>query len=119
MNDSGGSTMHPTTENPSPAVQPARRLGPLINRDYALPWGGQLISTLGDFVFDTTLIVWIATQLAVGQPWAPLAVSGVLIAATAPFLLIGPLAGVFVDRWDKRWTLMTMDMARAVLILLL
>jgi MFS family permease len=114
--------MDPTIANPAPAAPPATsgtRVGPLINRDYALLWSGQLVSNLGDFVFDTTLIVWIATQLAVGQPWAPLAVSGVLIAATAPILLVGPLAGVFVDRWDKRRTLLTMDVARAVLILLL
>jgi MFS family permease len=106
--------------DPSTAATSARpRRNPLINRNYARLWGGQLVSNLGDFVFDTTLIVWIAAQLAKGQPWAPLAVSGVFVAATAPILLVGSFAGVFVDRWDKRRTMLTMDAARAALILLL
>ena len=100
------------------APRRARR-NPLINRSYALLWGGQVVSNVGDWVFDTTLVVWIAAELAAGQPWAPLAVSGVLVAATVPVLLVGPIAGVFVDRWDKRRTMLRMDAARAVLILLL
>jgi MFS family permease len=88
------------------AQHPARKRHLLINRNYALLWSGQAISTIGDFLFDTTLVLWIATQLAVHQPWAPLAVSGVLVAATVPVLVIGPVAGVFVDRWDKRRTML-------------
>ena len=33
---------------------------PLINRDYARLWYGQAISTLGDYAFNTTLILWMA-----------------------------------------------------------
>lgn len=91
----------------------------LINRDFALLWGGQAISTLGDAVFDTTLLLWIATRLALGQPWAPLAVSGLLLATSVPRLLVSPFAGVFVDRWDKRRTMMRMEALRAVLVVLL
>lgn len=91
----------------------------LISRDFALLWGGQAISDIGDFVFDTTLVLWIATRLAHGQPWAPLAVSGLFLARALPTVLVGPLAGVFVDRWDKRQTLLRMDLLRAALILLL
>ena len=90
-----------------------------INRNFALLWLGQAISYLGDFVFDTTLILWIAARIAAGQSWAPLAVSGVLVAVSVPTLLGGPIAGVFVDRWDKRHTMLVMDALRAVLIGLL
>lgn len=88
----------------------------LINRDFALLWSGQTISVLGDFTFATTLILWVATLIARGQPWAPLAVSGVLLATILPELLIAPLAGVFADRWNKRRTMLRMDAARAVLV---
>lgn len=110
-----------TGETPLAPTSPAspNKAGLLINRNFALLWLGQAVSYLGDFVFDTTLVVWIATQLAVGQPWAPLAVSGVLVAATLPIFLVGPIAGVFVDRWDKRRTMLAMDVARAALIALL
>src|SRR5262249_17078449 len=66
-----------------------------------------------------TLVLWIASRIAQGQSWAPLAVSGVLIATALPTLVIGPLAGVFVDRWDKRRTMLRMDSLRALLIVAL
>lgn len=91
----------------------------IINRDFSLLWLGQAISNLGDFVFDVTLVLWIATDLAAGQSWAPLAVSGVLVAAAVPMVVVGPVAGVFADRWDKRRTLLWMDAMRAVLVVAL
>jgi MFS family permease len=89
---------------------------PWINRNFALLWSGQAISFLGDFIFDTTLVLWIAAKLAAGQSWAPAAVSGALICIFLPTLLGGPIAGVFVDRWDKRRTMLVMDALRAGLI---
>lgn len=88
----------------------------LKNRKFFTLWIGQVISIFGDFVFTTTLILWIATTLAKGQSWAPLAVSGVLFANALPILLIGPIAGVFVDRWKKRPTMMRMDLLRTIII---
>ncbi len=93
--------------------------GLFINRSFALLWSGQSISYVGDFVFDTTLVLWIAAIIAKDQPWAPLAVSGVLVATALPIFLIGPIAGVFVDRWDKRRTTLATDALRAILIALL
>lgn len=102
---------------------PARKSRLLINRNYGLLWIGQTISLFGDEVFDFTLLVWFAAVLSrrpdgTSAPWAPLAVSGILIATTIPFFLVGPLAGVFVDRWDKRRTMLWMDALRALLIAL-
>jgi len=94
----------------------ARASGPFISRAFALLWAGQSVSNLGDWVFNTTLMLWIALGLGHTQPWAPAAVSGVLIARFVPTLLIGPIAGVFVDRWDKRRTLLWADALRALLI---
>jgi MFS family permease len=106
--------MHTTTAVPS-----SRRAGPFVNRNFGLLWLGQTISVIGDFVFDTTLVVWIATSLAKNQSWAPLAVSGVLLATSVPVLLVGPIAGVFVDRWNKRRTMLVMDILRVLLVLAL
>ncbi len=90
-----------------------------INRDFTLLWSGQAVSAIGDFVFQTMLVLWITTVLARGQSWAPLAISGLLLASSIPTFLIGPLAGVFADRWDKRLLMMCMDALRAILILFL
>jgi MFS family permease len=90
-----------------------------INRNFALLWSGQVVSLVGDYILDTTLVLWIASSLARGYSWDPLAVSGVLIAAAIPAFVISPFTGVFVDRWNKRQTMLWMDGIRAVLIVFL
>lgn len=105
--------MDPTTSLAAPVKRRNLLLG---NRNFTLLFGGGAISSIGDYVFNTTLILWIAADLAKGQSWAPLAVSGVLVATVVPTMLVGPLAGVFVDRWDNRRTMLTMDGLRALLI---
>jgi MFS family permease len=79
-------------------------------------WFSQAASVVGDYVFNTTVLLWIGTTVAEGESWAPAAVSGVLIAAAAPVLLVGPVAGVYVDRWDRRRVMMVADLLRAVFI---
>ncbi|WP_052849918.1 MFS transporter [Streptomyces avicenniae] len=86
------------------------------NRGWQRLWFSQAVSVLGDHVFNTTVLLWIGTTVAAGQPWAPAAVSGVLIAAAVPVLVVGPLAGVYVDRWDRRRVMMVADLLRAAFI---
>jgi Na+/melibiose symporter-like transporter len=92
----------------------------LINRNYARLWYGQAVSTTGNYVFTTTLTLWVATVLA-KEPdghyaaWAPAATSGVFMCAVAAIVTVGPLAGVFVDRWDRRRTMMHTETVRAAL----
>jgi MFS family permease len=85
-----------------------------INRNFALLWWGQAISSVGDYAWDTTLVLWVATFVAKGQSWAPIAVSGVIIAAVVPQIVVGPIAGVFVDRWDKRRTMIVTTLLQAI-----
>ncbi|MGP3636559.1 MFS transporter [Streptomyces sp. 24-1644] len=91
----------------------------LINRDYTRLWFGQAVSSVGDAVFSTTLVLWVATVLAKDETWAPVAVSGVLMASSAAVLVIGPLAGVFVDRWNKRVTMLRTEVLRIGLVAVL
>ncbi len=90
-----------------------------INRDFALLWWGQSISSVGDYAWDTALVLWIANTLARNQSWAPLAISGVIIAAALPQIVVGPIAGVFVDRWNKRRTMVIATALQAALAILL
>lgn len=91
----------------------------LINREYTRLWFGQAISSVGDAVFSTTLVLWVAVVLAKGKPWAPAAVSGVLLATGGAVLLIGPFAGVFVDRWSRYGTMLRTEVIRGVLVAVL
>jgi len=89
------------------------------NRSWTLLLTGGTVSSVGDYVFDTTMVLWIGTVIAKGQSWAPAAVSGVLLCAAIPAIFVGPAAGVFVDRWNRRRIMLAGDACRAVLILAL
>jgi MFS family permease len=84
----------------------------LINPNYARLWCGQSFSTLADYTFDTTLVLWVATFLAKDKPWAPEAVSGLLLSAGLAVIVVGPLLGVFVDRLDRRLVMLRTDLFR-------
>jgi MFS family permease len=108
---------------PSPATPQGRfeRLArsAFINRNFTWLWWGQAISSVGDYAWDTALVLWVASFLAAGQSWAPLAVSGVVLAAALPQIVAGPIAGVFVDRWDKQRTMLAMAALQAIFAALL
>jgi len=40
----------------------------LINRDFTLLSIGGLVSLLGDYIYETTLALWIGTQLLAASP---------------------------------------------------
>src|SRR5689334_14551086 len=82
--------------------------GLLINRNFAVLAIGQAISNMGDFVYNTTLLIWVFTLTH-----SAAAVSGVLAAEYIPVFLLGPIAGVFVDRWNRRQTMLIADFIRA------
>lgn len=85
----------------------------LRNRNFVLLASGQAISNIGDFFFSTTLLVWVFSLTH-----SATAVSGVLIAQNIPVLLLGPVAGVFVDRWNRRSTMVVTDLLRMAFALL-
>ncbi len=118
----------PAVTSPLEAAPPAPSLGrrlehlvqaAFINRNFALLWWGQAISSVGDYTWDTALVLWVASFVAAGQSWAPIAVSGVVLAAALPQIVVGPIAGVFVDEWDKRRTMVTMAALQAIFAALL
>ena len=43
----------------------------------------------------------------------------VLVSFMAPLAIISPLAGVFVDKWNVKWTMIASDLIRGVLVLAL
>src|SRR5215469_18435244 len=88
----------------------------LVNRNYAKLWYGQAVSAIGDTVFVTTLVLWVSQVLVHGSPWAPAAVSGILVAAGAAVALVGPVAGVFVDRWNRKSTMLRTEVIRGAMV---
>jgi MFS family permease len=84
-------------------------LATLRQRNFALLWLGGLISTTGDWV------------LTVGLPiYAYLLTRSVLVLSISvlltgiPPIVLGSVAGVFVDRWDRRRTLVVVNLLLAL-----
>src|SRR5689334_8515433 len=90
----------------------------LRNRGFRNLWLGQVVSQMGDYFAFLAMMV-IVSGFATTQEETTLAVSGMMIAFTLPRLLFGMLAGVFVDRWDRRRTMLVSDLIRAGLTLLM
>jgi MFS family permease len=88
----------------------------LVNRDFARLWYGQAISSVGDYAFDMTLTIWVGKVLLPGSRWAPVAVSGLLLCALVAIMIVGPVAGVFVDRWSHRRIMLTTEVIRGVVV---
>jgi MFS family permease len=90
----------------------------LQNRAFRNLWLGQIISQIGDYFAFLAMMV-IVTGFSTDQERTTLAVSGMMISLALPRLLFGMLAGVFVDRWDRRRTMLVSDLVRAGLTLLM
>lgn len=86
----------------------------LRNRNYFLLWTGGLISSLGDWVLMGALPFYVYARTG-----SPLATGLTFAASVLPWILLSSVAGVFVDRWDLKRTMIMADLSRAALMLLL
>ena len=75
-------------------------------------WLGQLLSSFGDTLHYIALVV-LVYQIS-GQG---LAVAGLVAAEILPVLLLGPIAGVVIDRFSRQAVLIGADLFRAALVL--
>jgi MFS family permease len=89
----------------------------LRNANFRNLFFGQLISQVGDYFAFLGISVVVATTMASTDAEATAVVSVVMIAVGLPRLIFGILAGVFVDRWDRRRTMLVSDLIRPVLSL--
>ena len=86
----------------------------LRKRNFALLWIGQLVSLAGDYMLIVALPYYVFQLTG-----SILQTGAMFVAETLPRILLGSFAGVFVDRWDRRWTMIISDVARATVLLLL
>jgi DHA3 family macrolide efflux protein-like MFS transporter len=83
-----------------------------LDARFAAFWLAQAISLFGDRLHQVALgvLVYALTN-------SPLATGLVFLAATLPNIVLGPIAGTFVDRWEHKHTLIAADLLRAALVL--
>ena len=84
------------------------------NRNFRLMWIGQLVSTSGSALTSlaSSIFIYRLTNSA-------LSVGLMLMATAAPSILVGLVAGVFADRYDRKRIMIAADLLRAVLVFLI
>ena len=83
-------------------------------RNFALLWSAGLLSMLGDWAFYTIMPVFVLDRTGsvfwAGTVWAVIAL---------PSVVVGPVAGVYADRWDRRRIMLVGNVAQATAALVL
>jgi len=86
----------------------------LRQRNFGLLWWGGLISFIGDWVLFVTLPLYIYNLTG-----SVLAMGGMFLIGRLPSIFLGSFAGVYVDRWDRKWTLVISSLLLGPLLMLL
>jgi DHA3 family macrolide efflux protein-like MFS transporter len=85
---------------------------------FTLIWFGQLISLTGSGLTSFALGVWVYQTTDSATSYAL-----VILCTMAPNILLSPVAGALVDRWDRRWAMLLSDtgagLSTLVIVLLL
>jgi MFS transporter, DHA3 family, macrolide efflux protein len=85
-----------------------------LNGSFTALWTGQMISLFGDRIHQIALAFLVG-----GVTNSIVAVAFVFVAATLPNLILSPLAGTYVDRWNHRDVMIVSDILRAAVVLIM
>jgi len=83
-------------------------------KNYLFFWGGQLISLLGSSIIQFVIIWWIAEGTG-----SPVIVSVAFFLGSLPMVIVPPIIGVFIDRWNRKLTIIITDSLQAFFTFLL
>jgi len=109
-------TVPPAAQSTRPVRSVARRLGNgarayagvVSSKGYFPLWLGQLASSFGDTLHYIALVVLVFQITGQG-----IAVAGLVAAEILPVLMLGPIAGVVIDRFSRKSVLIGADLFRA------
>ena len=105
----------PDSRTPHEKTQTGSRGWELLKtRDFGLLFAGQTISQIGDSLNKVALL-WFVYELT----GSALKMTLIGLLQTLPPLLLGPLIGVYLDRFRKKPVMITVDLLRTVMILLI
>ena len=101
---------------PETAAGAARRSGYVellrANRNFRRLWLGQVVSQLGDWLDYVALLTVLLRLTGSGQ-----VVATMLVARFLPTFFVGPMAGVVVDRFDRKRIMIAADLCRGIAVL--
>lgn len=82
------------------------------NPNYRNTWLAQVVSEIGDYFNNIAVFALVMEKSGSG-----LVVSGVMLSRAIPAVLAGPLAGVLLDRLDRKRIMIASDLVRAAVAL--
>ncbi len=81
---------------------------------FAIIWSGQFVSILSSTIVNFAIILWLSIETGSAEMLAYAAIAGML-----PQAVVGPLSGIFVDRWNRKAVMIAADGFIALCTLLL
>ncbi len=99
------------------AAQAAPRISPTAvfkKRDFVLMWMAQLVSTAGSALTDLAAGIYVYERTG-----SALLVGMTLMATAVPSLIVGLIAGVFVDRYDRRKVMVASNLGQGIIVLMI
>ena len=87
----------------------------LKDKNFFLLWFAQIVSNFGDRLNQMALIGLIYLR----TPGSTIELAKLLSFTILPVFIIGPIAGICVDRWNRKATMITCDLIRGILVLLI
>src|SRR5438132_8085609 len=86
----------------------------LKTRDFGLLWSGQLVSQIGDGL-NRVALLWFVYALT----GSALKMTVIGLLQTLPAVLLSPLIGVYLDRMQKKWIMIWIDLVRTAMVFLI
>lgn len=87
----------------------------LRNKNFFFLWIGQIISQFGDRLTQMALIYLIYKK----APGSAFELAKLFVFIIIPVFVVGPVAGAYSDRWNKKYTMIVSDLIRGILVLLI
>lgn len=73
-------------------------------RTFAIIWAGQFFSALSSSIVGFAVVFWLSIETESAEVLAY-----AMLAVLLPFIILGLFTGVYVDRWDRRRTMILAD----------
>lgn len=86
----------------------------LWNRNFFLLWQGQLVSVFGDALYSMALGFWVLQETG-----STTIMGSIMALVTIPRIILGPFAGVIVDRCDRKKLIILGDLIRGIGMLII
>jgi len=82
------------------------------NRNYRYAWSGQIVSEVGDHFNNIAVL-----SLAMSETHSGAIIATLMMSRAIPAMLVGPFAGIILDRLDRRHIMIASDLIRGVMAL--